>query len=266
MPKLNYLKKNYFSQPISLLTLFGLLFTFSSCDDTKENTVTYFGGKIKNPKDEYVYVTQGKKVLDSARLDDHNKFSFKLDSLELGLYTFKHGAEFQYLYLEPKDSLLIYLNSWDFDESLIFSGKGSGKNNYLINLYLQQEQTEKNFKKNYKLDEAAFSQVIEDGIKKQLDIYNNFLATEENAPSEFFDKLAKTGIYVPFFFYKERYAYKHKKMMGLQKAPELSEYFYAYRDKIELNDESLLDYGWNLAFINTFLYNLAMMKNEGSRE
>lgn len=257
MPKLNYLKKNYFSQPFTLITLLGLFLTFSACDSKEEITRTYFGGKIKNPKHKYVYFTKGKKVLDSARLDDHNKFSFKLDSLDLGLYTFKHGAEFQYVYLEPKDSLLLYLNTWDFDESLIFSGKGSGKNNYLINLYLQQEKTEKEFKKNYRLDEAAFTAVIEEGIKKQLDLYNEFLASEEEPPSPLFDKLAKTGIYVPFYFYKERYAYNHKKAMGLKKSPELSDDFYAYRNMIELNDEALLDYGWNLAFINTFLYNLA---------
>jgi len=220
-------------------------------------TYTYFGGKIKNPKDKFVYLTKGKKVLDSARLNDHNKFSFKIDSLELGLYSFKHGAEFQYLYLEPKDSLLIYLNSWDFDESLIFSGKGSAKNNFLINLYLEQEHIEKDFNHNYKLGEAEFSEVIDEGIKKQLENYNQFLSNEEARPSVFFDKLVKTGIYVPFYFYKERYAYNHKKALGLKKTPQLSSDFYDYRKLIELNDESLLDYGWNLAFINNFLYNLA---------
>ena len=110
MLKSYYLKKSYFSQPLTLLSLLVLLFSFSSCDYQEETTYTYFGGKIKNPKDKFVYLTKGKKVLDSARLNDHNKFSFKIDSLELGLYSFKHGAEFQYLYLEPKDSLLIYLN------------------------------------------------------------------------------------------------------------------------------------------------------------
>ncbi|MDN3643567.1 DUF4369 domain-containing protein [Lutimonas halocynthiae] len=251
------MKKSYFSQPISLLSLLFLLFTFSSCDNKEEKGYTYFAGKIKNPKDKFVYLTKGKKILDSAKINDHHKFSFKIDSLELGLYTFKHGAEFQYLYLEPKDSLLLYLNTWDFDESLIFSGKGSAKNNYLINLYLEQEKVEKDFKHNYKLNEAEFSEVIDQGIKKELEAYNHFLSNEEEAPSEFFDKLVKTGIYVPFFFYKERYAYNHKKALGLDKAPELSDDFYDYRKLIELNDESLLDYSWNLAFINNFLYNLA---------
>lgn len=235
----------------------GLFLIFGACNKSEEAATTYFGGKIKNPKGKYVYITKGKKVLDSARLDSHNKFSFTLDSLKLGLYTFKHGAEFQYLYLEPKDSLLMYLNTWDFDESLIFSGKGSAKNNFLIKLYLDQEKTEKSFHRNYKLDEAAFTKVVEEGIKKELEAYNNFLGTQEEAPSEFFDKLIKTGIYVPFYFYKERYAYNHKKALGLDKLPEVSDEFYHYRDKVQLNDESLLDYGWNLAFINNFLYNLA---------
>lgn len=257
MFKLIYLKKNYFAQPLNFITLLAVIISLASCSQKEEMTYTYFGGKIKNPKSKYVYLTKGKKVLDSAKLDNYNKFSFKIDSLQLGLYTFKHGAEFQYLYLEPQDSLLLYLNTWDFDESLIFSGKGSSKNNFLINLYLGQERTEKNFKHNYKLKEEAFTAVINEGIKKQLEAYNQFLSTEEEEPSEFFDKLVKTGIYVPFFFYKERYAYTHKKALGLSEMPVVSNEFYDYRKLIELNDESLLDYGWNLAFINNFLYNLA---------
>lgn len=257
MFKFNYLKKSYFSQPFAIFKLLGVLLILSGCQHGNETSHTYFGGKIKNPKDKYVYFLKGRKVMDSARLNEHHKFMFKIDSLELGLYSFKHGAEFQYLYLEPQDSLLMYLNTWDFDESLIFSGKGSAKNNFLINLYLQQERVEKNFKSNYKLDEEAFSKVIDQGIEKELEEYNQFLETQPNAPSDFFDKLVKTGIYFPFYYYKERYPYNHQKALGLDAPPELTEDFYAYRKQIELNDESLIDYMWNLAFINNYLYNLA---------
>jgi len=237
--------------------MFALLHLMSCVGTNEEKKYTYFGGKIKNPKGEYVYFSQSKKKLDSAKLDSHNKFYFKIDSLELGLYTFNHGVEYQYLYLEPQDSLLIYLNTWDFDESLIFSGEGSGKNNYLINLFLQQERTGKNFKSNYKLDEKEFSELIEAGIKNQLDIYAEFLKNEEEAPSEFFDKLAKTGIYYPFYYFKEHYAYAHKRTLGLKEAPVLSVEFYKYRENIELDDSSLINYGPNMAFINTYLYNIA---------
>ena len=127
------LKKNYLLFILSM----PLIFLFFGCKSTDNNkNMTFFGGKIKNPKAPYVYLYAGKKVIDSTKLDSNHRFSFLLDSIETGLYTFKHGKEYQYLYLEPKDSLLIYLNTWDFDESLIFSGRGSAKNNYLINLFL----------------------------------------------------------------------------------------------------------------------------------
>ena len=130
MSKSHYLRKNYFLQPFTLFALLVFVFCFSACNDSEKTAYTYFGGKIKNPKGKYVYLNKGKKILDSARIDNHNKFSFQLDSVKLGLYTFKHGAEFQYIYLEPKDSLLLYLNTWDFDESLIFSGKGTKSPTY----------------------------------------------------------------------------------------------------------------------------------------
>lgn len=123
------LKKNY----LPFVYLVPLIFLLFSCNSTdNKGDTTFFGGKIKNPKEPYVYLFSGKKIVDSAKIDVNQKFRFLLDSIKIGLYTFKHGAEYQYLYLEPKDSLLIYLNTWDFDESLIFSGRGSAKNNYLI--------------------------------------------------------------------------------------------------------------------------------------
>jgi len=257
MFKIYHLKKNYFSSPIIKLLLVGVLALSISCKDSNENNITFFGGKIKNPKAEYVYFSKGMKVLDSAKLDSYNKFSFQLDSIDIGLYTFNHGPEFQYLYLEPNDSLLIYLNTWDFDESLIFSGKGSAKNNYLINLYLQQEKYQKTFKHNYSLDEEEFSKLIDEGIKKHLNSYDQLIESEGEKPSDFFDKLAKTGIYFPFYYYNEHYSYYHKKALQLKEPTVLSDDFYSYRDNIDLNDLSLLDYGPNLAFINTYLYNLA---------
>ena len=35
------------------------------------------------------------------------------------------------------------LNTLDFDESLVFTGEGAKKNNYLINLFLEHEKEEK---------------------------------------------------------------------------------------------------------------------------
>lgn len=258
----NYLKKHYFFTPVFIIILIGVLPLFYGCNSTDNQNITTFGGKIKNPQGKFVYILNGKKIIDSARIDEQNRFSFKLDSVKTGLYTFKHGSEFQYLYLEPKDSLLIYLNTWDFDESLIFSGKGSAKNNYLINLYLDQEKIEKNFKYNYRLKEKEFSELIEKGIQEKLTAYNQLIESEGEAPTPFFEKLAKTGIYYPFYFIKEYYPFNHKYYLKLKGFPKLSESFYDYRKNIDLNDESLLDYAPYTVFIKTHLYHLAYVEKD----
>jgi len=253
----NCLKKDYLTNTFTALIVTFILVFLNSCATEPEEKITFFGGKIKNPKDDYVYIFQNGKVLDSAKLDSHHKFSFPLDSIDVGLYIFRHGPEFQYLYLEPQDSLMIYLNTWDFDESLIFSGKGSKKNNFLINLYLQQEQNEKNFKYNYKLGEEEFSEVVEEGIKKLLEQYNEFLSSEEEAPNPFFDKLIKAEIYFPFYYFKEYYPYNHKWQMGLKNFPELSDEFYSFRKDVDLNDASLLEFVPYTLYVKTYLYHLA---------
>src|SRR5690606_1770533 len=56
------------------------------------------------------------------------------------LYHFDHHPELQYVYLERGDSLMIRLNTEDFDESLIFSGKGEEINNFLIEMFLSAEE------------------------------------------------------------------------------------------------------------------------------
>ena len=255
MSKHNYLEQNYTLSPANLFLFIGLLvFTFGCTDTSDKKNITYFGGKIKNPIEEYVYFAKNEKIIDSAKIDNHNKFSFHLDSIELGLYTFNHGPEFQYVYLEPKDSLLIYLNTWDFDESLIFSGNQAAKNNYLINLWLQQEKFEKNFKYGYKLSEVDFSAALNKQLEFHLDSYDLLIEQEGEEPSEFFDKIAKAGIYYPSYYLKEHYPFKNKRALKLKTLPLLSEDFYSYRKTIDINDDDLRNYGPFFTYVMTYLH------------
>ncbi len=113
--------------------IFYLLFicTLVSCGNDDE-VYTYFGGQIVNPKHNYVVLYKNDNAFDSVKLDAHNRFSFRFDKLEGGIYKFSNQPEHQYIILEQGDSLLLRLNTMDFDESLVFSGKGAKKNNILI--------------------------------------------------------------------------------------------------------------------------------------
>ncbi len=261
MSRPEYLRKNYlFIFQFFILTAF--LPTVISCKKAEENPRTYFGGKITNPKGTYVYLLKNEQVLDSAKINPTNKFLFQLDSLSTGLYTFKHGPEFQYIFLEPKDSLMLYLNAWNFDESIIFSGKGAGKNNFLIGAFLENEEIEKKFKPHYTLNEQDFSQRIEETTLHLSEAYQKFLDIESENPSDAFKKLAEIAIHYPAYAKKELFVLKHRDGQNIYDHPEVSTGFYDFRNEVDLNDESLFSYRAYSYYLEAFLYNQAYQKEK----
>ena len=128
----------------NLRYLFLLVLAACSKGDKKSSHV-FFAGEIVNPTNEYVVLYRGNTVLDSVKLDKNNRFSFELDSITEGLHHFNHAPEYQYIFLEKEDSLLVRLNTIDFDESMVFSGSGSEINNFLLDLFLVNEGEEKNY-------------------------------------------------------------------------------------------------------------------------
>ncbi|NLP56938.1 hypothetical protein [Lutibacter sp. B1] len=236
-----------------------ILLTLSvSCTTTnKQNSTAYFGGQIVNPKDKYVLFLKDDVVIDTLTLDNNNRFLKEYQSLDEGLYTFKHGGEFQYIYFEPTDSILVRLNTWDFDESIVFSGNGSSKNEFLINLFLQNEKEEKYMYQNFYLDEHDFMQKIDSLSAEKNSIYKDFVAHEDNTVTEGFEKLSNAAINFPLDRLKEVYPYYYKRVHNLDKIPEISEDFYNYRDQINLNEESLLSFYPYQNYLISYLYHLS---------
>jgi thiol-disulfide isomerase/thioredoxin len=238
-----------------------------SCKATDEETITFFGGEIINPKSNFVLFLKDDKVIDTLLLDENNRFLNEYKSLEEGLYTFKHGNEFQYVYLQQSDSVLLRLNTWDFDESLVFSGKGSAKNEFLINLFLQNEKEEMKMYQYFSLDESNFQKIIDSLSTKRTAIYNDFLTTNEDL-SDNFKKLATTTIHFPLYRFKEVYPFYYKKLNKLDNFPELSDTYYSYRNNINLNEEDLVLLYTYQNYVISYLYNLSykLKENDPSKD
>tara|TARA_R110001583_G_scaffold17310_7_gene70183 strand:+ start:11239 stop:12630 length:1392 start_codon:yes stop_codon:yes gene_type:complete len=241
----------------SILTI--LLF---SCNNTKnKNTITYFGGQIINPKSNYVLFLKDDKIIDTLKLDSENRFIKGFKSLNEGLYIFKHGIEFQYVYLEPKDSVLVRLNTWDFDESIVYTGNGSSKNEFLINLFIQNEKEEKAMFKYFSLNEKKFQFKIDSLGLKRDSIYNEFTANELHV-SKGFKKLTNAAIHYPLYRLKEAYPYYYKKANKLPKFPKVSEDFYNFRNDVNLNEANLLSFYPYRNYVINYLYNLSYQLRE----
>ncbi len=220
--------------PRKLLYLF--IFVLASCSkEEKKSPGVFFAGEIVNPTNEYVVLYKGDVVIDSAKLDDSNRFTFKLDSISNGLYHFFHPGEYQYLYLEQGDSLMARLNTTDFDESLVFSGIGEEINNYLINQYLLNEEEERNlFSIYYPMGPQDFERRMDSLRNLKLETLQKL--TEEVDLSKEAKDIAQANIDYTYYNYKERYPYEHRKSTGEPVMNRLTDDFYSYRDNITYNN------------------------------
>ena len=239
-----------------LSLLFVLLI---NCKSNQESNTTYFGGQIINPKSDQVFLYKGEQIIDSVKLNPKHKFLIEIDSLTLGLYKFIHGNEWQYIYLEPKDSLLIRINTWDFDESLVFSGKGAERNNFLINLFLENEKEDKLFYNFYHLNDSLFALKIDSVLQRKKTLYNQFKEeVVENSP--LFDKLTNTAIYYTLYRKKEAYPYRYKKATKSKKYPQINPIFYKFRKNVDINDKELMYFYPYVNYVNAYFEHLAYEK------
>ena len=196
-------------------------------------------------------------VIDSAKLNDDDQFSFNLQGIEEGLYHFDHSPELQYVYLQEGDSMLIRLNTIEFDESLVFSGQGSEINNFLIEMFLAHEDEEMMIYDFYKLPPEEFSHKI-DSLRSDKMLQLEDLV-KENDLSENVYSMAKASIDYNCYLYKEKYPFYHKKKTGEETIHDLGEAFYGYRKSLNLNDHTLTYFRPYFDFMKHHFGNLAYM-------
>lgn len=237
--------------------IYIILIIFIGCNDSKTPKSTFFGGKIINPKCSYVTLSDNYSFNDTIYLKKDNSFLGTYKNFKEGLYFFRHGPEHQYVYLEPKDSLLFRLNTWDFDESLVFSGDNAERNNILIESFLQSEQEDKYISKLYKLPQEDFLRKI-DSIKNiRQNIIDSYKKNNNNISEKFIDILNIALLY-PIYNYKEKYAIHNYSKNTPEK---LVDSYFDYRKNTSSKKDSLIFYGPYYRFVIDKIYNDVYLKN-----
>ena len=135
---------------------------FFSCT-TKEEPLNriFLGGQIINPSSRTVTLYQGNTVVETFQLDDQLRFKKKYDSLASGIFKLEHLPEYQTLLLEKGDSLWVRINAATFDESIVYSGSGASKNNFLMELFLRQEKENQYLSTKYSSNKETFSRLLD---------------------------------------------------------------------------------------------------------
>lgn len=233
-----YLKIKYLFLIQSILTLI----VFSSCskkfDD--EDYTAYFRGEILNPTTNFVLFCKDDVVLDTLFLDEHNFFEKSFDSLTPGMYVYKHNPEFQYVYFEKNDSINLRLNTRDFDHSIIFSGRGAEKNNFLMQLNTKN-LVDRN--KLYEYYDASIPDFIRRTDSAHAARTSFYLRSKAKTNwSKDFDTYAKAMLDLHFFSQKEIYPIAHLVRNHNDLRGKLPTDYYDFRKRIDFNNEKLVDF------------------------
>lgn len=240
---------------LSLLTTIALLILISCNKEFKgSDYAAYFGGEITNPGSNYVLFLKDNNVIDTLKLDKNNRFFIKFDSLPPGLYTFKHEPEYQYVYFDKNDSLMVRVNSKDFDESVIFCGRGDEKNNFLMEMFLKNEKDKNKTFEFFNDNFADFSKEIDTTYLKATKFYKT--RKKEIKWSDDFDLFAKAFLDFNYYSKKELYPLVHKIRTGEDVIEKLPANYYDYRKTIDFNNEELSGYAPYVMYLSHMLNNM----------
>ena len=218
---------------LKLIIVVIILFFSISCNEYKQTSSFFLGGEIINPSSRYVSFYYNNIKIDSIELDAQNKFFKKIEDIKPGIYRIEHIPENQNIIIENGDSLWIRVNVEDFKESLSFSGRGSSKNNFLVDMSILDESETGYISEIYSQDSNVFKRAIDS------------LMNEKNKIWELFDKsvnqkslsknITKSSIKYNYFNKLERYALLRSKDWSEAKRKE----YFNYRNSMNLNDSDL---------------------------
>ncbi|MEX2349664.1 MAG: thioredoxin-like domain-containing protein [Flavobacteriaceae bacterium] len=221
---------------ILLLTPFLLLLFSCSSSDKDQDTGAWFGGEIINPNAPHIILTRNERIIDTIPLDQDNRFLYRLDSVEKGIYNFVH-IEYQIIYLEPGDSLMARLNTVDFDESLAFTGEGAERNNFMIDMFLYNEQENKKMPVFYTLPPDEFLPKLDSMRDVRVQRLKKF--DKKNKPCKGFIEIAEANILYDYLLKREVYPYAHFGRGGKIDKNALGESYFDFRNKIDYNNQKL---------------------------
>lgn len=162
------------------LLALSIVTTLFACKEEPKIDYVLFSGKIENPTVKSVSVFQGREKIKEIQLEQDGTFSDTL-TVENGYYNLDHGREVAYMYLEKGDSINVSLDTKEFDETIKYSGIGSGKNNFLAEKVLIEEKADIDISKVYAMEEPDFIAVMEDLKNSKV----KSLESKENLSSEF---------------------------------------------------------------------------------
>ena len=227
------------------LRMLLILLLFLSC---KSDNSTVFSGKILNNTSDSISIYKDNNMIYESVVDVDGLFNITIDTITSGLYTFYHEPEFQYIIIDENDNLQIRLNTLDFDESLVYTGKGSSKNNFLMDVFLRSENDELEINSKLDLGFDAFKNLVDSLYNKQMNSFKLF--KENNNLTNSSKEIINTAILYPYISKFHSYLIRNNIEQETKK-----DLFINYQNEISYDLDALAYFKPYIDFLYLHIYN-----------
>ncbi|MDO5105700.1 thioredoxin [Capnocytophaga sp.] len=241
-----------------LLLLLPVVFMLSCSDNDKD--ITFFKGYFPNAKDSIIVLYHNDKPIDTAQLNTSKKALFKLKIDDPKLYYFEIDNNYQYLYLEPKDSVVVFANTMNFNQSVSFSGKGSVINNFMTAQMNKTEQEAAIVKSHNYFYPNQYKDLTDSIYNSKIKIYKTFVSNNPELSKQA-KNIALVSSTFPIYKEMEAYPFVYQRNNGNSVINSLPIGFYDYRKNINYNDSFLEYYRPYYSYMVMFINNLAFKKH-----
>ena len=227
----------------------AIVLVIFSCQEKAPIDYIVLSGKIQNnTAKELVFATNLGVPQDTLAITNDGNFSNTL-KVEAGRYMLFDGMNRIPLYLKTADNINIDFDAKDYNNTLVYSGVGSERNNYIISKSKKEKELSGEGNKIYLLDEDAYKSknqeiktALEGMITSAEGISESFKSKEKrNINYEYFAKLNK---------YEKFHAYHAKKQDF-----KISGGFLNELDNIDYNNEEDFIFSSSYKNIVTAHYN-----------
>jgi thiol-disulfide isomerase/thioredoxin len=149
-----------------LVYLLVLSVSFSFAQTTAKGKVK-FSAKIENRNSDTLTIYGPNKFKQAIPVNKKGVFEATFEVTD-GLHQFSDGSESSMLYLKGGDDLKLTMDAKEFDETIVYSGKGAKESNFLAQKALSDEKFEMELEGLLEKDEVTFKAALDAKAKEEL--------------------------------------------------------------------------------------------------
>lgn len=141
----------------NVMYVFLAMLVLTSC---KKNDFVNFSGKITNKNSDSVVIANGQKGYKKViKLDENGAFKDTL-KVDNGFFSLFDGKKYTTVYFRNGDEIVMNADGSDFNNTVVFTGKGAAESNFMVKTAANQMEFNKGVMAMIELPKAEFDEKL----------------------------------------------------------------------------------------------------------